>query len=72
MKTIAQLVSEAHNGPKAEYLQYTLVGQQEILAFAQALRNQVLDEAIATVGATWTNNKDFIVANLASLKVPRT
>ena len=71
MKTLAQLVAESHKADQAEYLRHTLIGQQEILTFAQALRNQVLDEAIAAVEATWANNREIIVANILALKAPR-
>ena len=42
--------------------------KQEILAFATALRAQVIDECIATVESTWTNNREVIVSNLQAIK----
>ena len=67
MKTISQLVAEVH-ATEHEYLKSTLIGPQEILAFATALRAQVIDECIATVESTWTNNREVIVSNLQAIK----
>lgn len=69
MKTLDELLVEARRGQaQPTYLHYTLIGRTEIGAFANALRAMVIDECIAEVEASWTNNKDAIADSLRALK----
>lgn len=71
MKTLDELLVEARRGQaQPTYLHYTLIGRTEIGAFANALRAMVIDECIAEVEASWTNNnnKDIIAERLRALK----
>lgn len=69
MKTLSQLVSEAHGAEQPEYLKHTLMGREEIGRFAAALREQVIEEAVAA--ATGCGSVEHVIANLKALKGPK-
>lgn len=68
MKTLSQMVAEAHGDAQPEYLKHTLIGRDEIGRFAHALRNEAIDEAIHTLEA----DGDFAGAALLQRKLKGT
>jgi hypothetical protein len=69
MKTLSQLVSEAHGTEQPEYLKHALIGREEIGRFAAALREQTIEEAVAA--ATGCGSIEHVIANLKALKGPK-
>jgi hypothetical protein len=51
MKTLLQLIQEAQPADQPEYLRFALLGKDEIMAFATALRLRTIEECQAALPA---------------------